>query len=290
MRGTNFTLLLSLVALLIWASPKAQAVIYEIDARLDIYELEEASPVRSVSDSVAAVVDTSELSWITSGAFLPDQVKTLRERKRVCSGVRYSEQPTMGFCSSFLIAPDLVVMARHCLAGAPCTRTNFVFDFTIKDPQGRELINLSPQEVYRCKSFSYPRDELGPTHDFTVVQLDRPVVGRAPLPLRLAPAPRTTSELYAVGHPNGLPQKVAPGGTVKVDRGSYFLTELDTFHGNSGSPVLNSETHEVEGVLIDGEADYVSRGGCRVPNVCLGDECQGEKVLNIFHVVDFLSE
>ena len=36
----------------------------------------------------------------------------------------------------------------------------------------------------------------------------------------------------------------------------YFTANLDTYRGNSGSPVFNAITHKVEGVLVRGEQDF----------------------------------
>ena len=44
------------------------------------------------------------------------------------------------------------------------------------------------------------------------------------------------------------------------------LANLDTFSGNSGSPVFNKRTKRVEGILIAGETDYTfdMNQGCNV--------------------------
>ena len=44
----------------------------------------------------------------------------------------------------------------------------------------------------------------------------------------------------------------------------------------SGSPVFNSDTHEVEGILVRGETDFVTQGSCRVSLVCPSSGCRGE--------------
>jgi hypothetical protein len=41
-----------------------------------------------------------------------------------------------------------------------------------------------------------------------------------------------------------------------ADKGYAFLTNLDTFYGNSGSPVFNLNTLLVEGILVSGDSDY----------------------------------
>ena len=56
----------------------------------------------------------------------------------------------------------------------------------------------------------------------------------------------------------------------------HFVANLDAYGGNSGSPVFNSDTHEVEGVLVRGDTDFVLQGGCRVSLVCPTTGCRGE--------------
>jgi hypothetical protein len=66
----------------------------------------------------------------------------------------------------------------------------------------------------------------------------------------------------------------------------FFVANLDTYGGNSGSAVFNAATGLVEGILVRGEQDYVQKGDCRVSNVCPADGCRGEDVTKIAAVAD----
>jgi V8-like Glu-specific endopeptidase len=81
-----------------------------------------------------------------------------------------------------------------------------------------------------------------------------------------------------IGHPTGLPTKVSAGANVRSVNDVYFVANLDTFGGNSGSAVFNAETGEIEGILVRGERDYRynSARGCYVPNTCVNLGCRGE--------------
>ncbi|MEI8190645.1 MAG: hypothetical protein WCI75_13115 [candidate division NC10 bacterium] len=61
----------------------------------------------------------------------------------------------------------------------------------------------------------------------------------------------------------------------------YFVANLDTYGGNSGSAVFSATTGLVEGILVRGENDYVWKGGCRVSNRCPADGCRGEDVTKV---------
>jgi hypothetical protein len=69
---------------------------------------------------------------------------------------------------------------------------------------------------------------------------------------------------------------------------AFFVANLDTYGGNSGSPVFNSTTHDVEDVLVRGENDFVQQGGCRVSLVCPNTGCQGEDCTRTTEFASFL--
>jgi hypothetical protein len=64
----------------------------------------------------------------------------------------------------------------------------------------------------------------------------------------------------------------------------YFRANLDTYGGNSGSAVFDANTGVVEGILVRGENDFVTRGSCRATNYCPANGCRGEDVTHITNV------
>jgi len=50
----------------------------------------------------------------------------------------------------------------------------------------------------------------------------------------------------------------------------FFDANLDTFGGNSGSPVFDARTNAVVGILVRGADDYREEGGCDVVNTLPG--------------------
>ena len=78
-----------------------------------------------------------------------------------------------------------------------------------------------------------------------------------------------------IGFPSGLPCKVAANAKVSQNTDTFVFTgNLDTYGGNSGSPVFNLTTHEVEGILVRGGEDFEfvtnTLGGC-IQSVVLTD-------------------
>jgi hypothetical protein len=64
---------------------------------------------------------------------------------------------------------------------------------------------------------------------------------------------------------------------MNVDEPNYLQANLDTYGGNSGSPVMNATTGLIEGILVRGNEDftYDSNRGCYRSNVCPDSGCPG---------------
>jgi hypothetical protein len=110
------------------------------------------------------------------------------------------------------------------------------------------------------------------------VELDREVLHREPVELG-GGAPQAGTSLVIMGYPLGLPLKVANRAEVLAVEENYFIANLDSFQGNSGSPVFNQETGEVEGILARGKPDFYPSNGCLKLNRCdeNGKNCEEEE-------------
>jgi len=161
------------------------------------------------------------------------------------------------------------------------------------------LENTSHDNLYKCKNVVFAT--LGGEEDYAIIQLDRKVVGREPLKLRKSGKINKDQSIFVMGHPSGLPLKYADGAKVFSHEGAYFSTNLDTFGGNSGSPVFNLETYEVEGILVRGNQDYIIRTHngerCRRVNICdsqrenckeWSNDIDGEQVSVIDRILPYL--
>lgn len=261
-------------------------VIYGKDDRKDLYEV--TNPMHlQLADSTVALVQSSDMSQ--SSGVVTIKASTLRERG-ICAKERFSEQPSGAFCSGSLIGKSTILTAGHCITDADdCASTKFVFGYGIKQ-KGQIPNQVQSSEVYSCKKIIHRvLEQTG--KDFALIELDRPVVNHAAL--RMNMTRRTVdielnTRLIMIGHPTGIPTKVEDGGKVReTDLATHFVATTDSYGGNSGSAVFNYESGEIEGVLVRGEDDYVSEGGCKVSNICTETGCMGEHVTKIAQVLPF---
>jgi Trypsin-like peptidase domain len=168
----------------------------------------------------------------------------------ICAGEPLRGQPSGPWCSSFLVAPDLVMTASHCLADWFCPFTRFVFGYRA-DAGGQNPVTTVPAtDVYSCARVA-ARNE---TQDWAIIKLDRPVPpSRQPLPIRTTGTVALGRPTTSIGYTLGTPVKVAPNGTVLMNNDPVrFQTDNDIAGGNSGGPVIDSETGLVEGILSGG--------------------------------------
>ena len=281
-------------------------VVYGEDNRVEVYEASAAHQL--LAKSTATMISKHEMKidesnpgsvqfnqktlreWLENGnksnktkvLFTPIVQKGSAAGISFCEGTRFIDQPNAGMCSGFLIAPDLMVTAGHCVEIENfCDDYRWVFEYQIDKETQTAGVDVNPENIYSCKKV-ISSALVGPLSlDYAVVQLDRRVTGREPLDINNNVKVTDKQSLLVIGSPSGLPLKVATGANVRKNtHPSFFSANLDTFQGNSGSAVFNADTGVVEGILVRGENDYVPNQlkMCVEVNVCKSDACRGEDV------------
>lgn len=263
-------------------------VIYGSDGRLDLYQVTDERLLR-LAKSTAALIKNSDLT--ASGSDFLIAGVNFGSSRNLCSSEKFREQDTGAFCSGFLVRPDIMITAGHCMTDATdCRGTSFVFDYGLFQA-GVLPKRASSNNVYRCAEVIKTQAP-STAADYAVIRLDRPVAGRDPLLMREAARDgliQVGEELVVIGHPVGLPTKITTGGKVRsVASGEFIVASVDTYGGNSGSAVFNSRTGLVEGILVRGEADFTSQGNCTVSKVCTEDKCRGEDITRIAMAQPFI--
>lgn len=262
-------------------------VIYGDDNRDDVSHVSNEMYLR-LAKSTAGMVPNHKLKQLENDEVLLE-AETLAQAG-VCAYERFAAQPTAANCSGFLVGPKLLVTAGHCVTSeTSCKNNSWVFDYKTDYSTQSEVI-VENDDVYKCSKIVSRSLDSTTQNDYAVIELDREVSDRESLELRRDGVPSEGDKLVVIGHPSGLPTKVTDGGVVRSVNDVYMVTNLDTYGGNSGSAVFNSETGVVEGILVRGETDYVwdSSQGCRVSNVVASDAGRGEDVTLIKTVLDFV--
>lgn len=249
-----------------------QKAIYGVDDRKDLFLVDDQG-ILNDADCVVSLFQNREVVDNGDGTSTL-AVKNFGTEYNLCNNERFREQPTGAFCSGFLVAPDIVATAGHCVNPSNVTNILFVFGFRMVDKTTPQTI-IDNNEIYRGKDIIDQKETAGA--DWAIVKLERAVTNHTIAEVRRTGIIQDNQAVHVIGHPCGLPTKFAGGAKVRDNTpNEFFVANLDTYGGNSGSPVFNSDTHQVEGILVRGETDFASSNGCDVSLVCPSTGCRGE--------------
>lgn len=272
------------------SDPSAK-VIYGDDDRIDVYQ--ETDPERLIwAASTCALIYTSRLNQNGDGSWTITTPSAFsRFGLPACPSEPFGSQPTASYCTGFMVGSDLIVTAGHCYNASSFAGTRFIFGFWMTDAATPRL-TFAQNEVYQGVEIisTSPSGE----YDHTLVRVDRPITAPSaqPFMIRREGAIEQGEYLGVIGHPSGLPMKIAFGNTYVRSPGTagYFVANLDTYGGNSGSPVINATTGILEGILVRGETDYVNMGTCFLSNVVPNDGGRGEDVTKATVFAEYVPE
>jgi hypothetical protein len=241
--------------------PKA---IYGRDDRMEEYQVTDSAYL-AAGDSTVLLMPWRDLKDNGDNTYTvpPETLARVFEDSTgdtLCPDEPFRNQPAPGWCSGVLVAPDLVATAGHCVE-APISDRAAVFGFVMRDSE-TPVLTLEADDVYRCADVVAYQEG---SPDWSLIRLQRRVVGREPRRLRLTGTVSDGQELLVVGHPRGIPRKYDTGSTVlDNDVNVYFQANSDTYRASSGSPAFNLDSMEVEGLIVVGKDDFVEdpQEGC----------------------------
>jgi V8-like Glu-specific endopeptidase len=292
----------ALVCWLLVLPCSALAAIYGDDSRVSSLDGDRSELVESARHSVAVMVRRSDIlqsavpeikNSVEQDLGLNSDWRrlagaTLGRRMNLCSGERFADEPAPGFCTAFLVGESVMATAGHCIRSAvDCSHTAVVFGFEAPPPPEvtgtatttRDYSRIRRSDVYFCRGILSRRQDAASGADYALFEVERRVDGRTPLLMRRFGRLAGDEPLVLIGHPGGIPMKVAADGIIRDNsQEDYFVAELDTGGGSSGSPVLNADNGLVEGIVVRGERGYEAKGECWVNRQCETMSCRGEDV------------
>lgn len=281
-----------MIASLLAAAP-SQAMIFGTDDRLERHELPDTTAL-AYSRSTAALVLTSHLRKNSDQSYSInwDAPGTGRAKSDGACANTFEGQPELiSYCSSTLIAPDLLLTSGHCFYRGSfqtpeqvCKGSVAVFDYSLDQPSA-DPVHFSTSQVYACKKleiYSHEGDL-----DFAVVRLDRKVSGREIFRTATpdhSVGMKVSQSYWTSGYPRGLPNKT-------ILNAKYFdfwgnsnfsaLFQMEVMGGSSGSSVIDPVTRRIVGLVASSdcsELEWSETNRCFYEPVFNG-QCRGVRVI-----------
>ncbi len=217
--------------------------------------------VRNSAKCVCAIIDTNFMKKNGDGYVLLSGC--LQDKKplglELCTNEKFLTEITPCNGTGWAFKSNAIITAEHsALTIDKAQQYYYVFGLI----ENTSNVFIPASRVYKAKAMIEKKVE-DKDYDFSIIQLDKTIDPDLIGILKESTQLTTEDTLYMLGHPNGLPIKYTPNGLIFSVTSSSITTNLDAYKGNSGSPVFNSKTHAIEGILIEGDTDFEpSEEGC----------------------------
>lgn len=252
----------------------------QFDSRIEMHQLnpdiEWQNNILKNCESIAIIIEKSNIEKITKNYYYLQATTTLGTYFNLCSDVPFNKQPIFKGGTGFIISEDTMITAAHVFQ-KPLSEYIVVFGYRLIYANNIVENFIKVTDVYfptiPVKNYS--------KNDIIEFRVDRKF-DRPALKLGSSMSTKKRNEVYMIGHPSGLPLKISVNSSI-IDNTplQYFYSSLDSFMGNSGSPVFDSVTNSVIGILVSGEVDFKYNGSCNRNAICTISECIGEKVVRV---------
>lgn len=244
--------------------PLFSFALYDNDDRVDFYKLQDAQ-LKKISQAVAYEIYFDELKGWTFNRYWEILIQPL-EAEGVCRNERFSNQPVMrNDCSGILVGSKKLLLPGNCITEHYCKNDLFYFMFNHHLSSSAPLdVKRDRKNFFKCEKVLKRVFDPQTATSFALIELNKEVEGITPVEFSDTEDIAANQELIAIGHPAGMPMKIARDAFVADQNKTHFLVSSDIAGSSKGTAIINATTLKLEGMLIGGRPEY-ERGldGCK---------------------------
>ncbi len=195
--------------------------------------------------------------------------------------------------TGFLIGENRILTARHVIKDVNLDDLRIIFNYKLSHYNPLKAQRVRSSDVYKVSRVvnqggdGYAKDR---TRDWCILELDRIVESSQTLQISDRKI-NHGQKLMMVGHPDGMPLTVSLKGKLLSGPSSFnhsYQCSLDSFHGNSGSPIFTYPNFELIGLYVAGKKKDVRN------NAITRSEENSDKIIQSFtsisHLISIINE
>jgi V8-like Glu-specific endopeptidase len=234
--------------------------IYDEDDRKDLFEITDPK-LKKVATAMAYQIEFVELSGWTFNRFWTRVMEPFQQRG-ICEDEKFAKQLSMrNNCTAILVSPKHLLTAGNCITDHYCSNDLywFMFDYSLKNG-GPFDVKHHNDNFFRCDKIVKRVFDPNTATSFTLMELKKTVKGVTPMKYRKSGSLELNEELIVMGHPRGLPLKIANNVQVWDQNETHFTLNSDISGETRGAAILNAKSLELEGIMVYGTPNYEQIG------------------------------
>ncbi len=248
--------------------------VYENDSRIDYYQVKNETH-KKIMSSMAYQLYMDELRGWKFSKFWKLVTRPLKTYG-LCEDEKFLNQSLFrNDCSGVLVGKDLLLTPGHCLTEHYCKNDLFywVFDYRMES-KDEVITHIRGKKFFQCKEVLKIVYSKKSGVSYALIRLKKKVLDREPVKLSSNPTV-AGMDLVTSGFPFGLPIKLNTDVKSYDENNKAFIVNSDISGQNKGTGVFNSNTGELEGMLIFGTKNYInSPTGCSATPLYSNNEAQ----------------